>query len=375
MFKPIPKSDVTIRPFKTFKSWNLNTGSVGYNVIRNLSGSFDTYENTLLTNSLGHIFNEFSFNKSLRTLYYNNVPKKVASVYNWDYGKHTSNTLYNYQVTSSQGLNQYRYYYDTNSLEYVNEFTNYLNRNNFFVNSKGEIIEGTYPDVTKIFGRMNSYGSATERLIGNRYFVIQIPQKYIGEGIQPGSIYITDNSTNKIIVDDSYGNLVYNNSLSTIVGNVFYENGILTITYKTENIGEELYNFGTSNFMLGFKSTKTIYENEVFLEIGPNDFNVSTNPTAVQEYNGGAYIKSKFNVNGTDYDFRIISNYNGVSKMGFSDYEYSASLDPTGSYLAPYITTIGLYDEFYNLVAVAKVPSKPKSTPDYPINFIVRFDT
>lgn len=374
MFKPIPKSDVTIRPFKTFKSWGLDTGSIGFNVVRNLSGSFDVYENTTLTNNLGHIFNEYSFNKSLRTLYYNNVPKKVAEVYNWDYGKHTSNRLYNYQVTSSLGLNQYRYYYDTNSSTYINEFTNYLNKNNYNVNSNGEIIEGMYPDVTKIFGRMKNYGSSTERLIGNRYFVIQIPQKYVGEGIQPGSITITDYATNKIIIDDSYGNLVYIGTLN-IVGNAFYENGIITVTYKTENSGEELYNFGTNNFLLNFKSTKTIYENEIFLEVGPNDFNVSTNPTAVQKYNNAAYIKSLFTINQTDYDFRITSNYNGISKIGFGDYEYSSSLDPTGSYLAPYITTIGLYDEYYNLVAVAKVPSKPKSTPDYPINFIVRFDT
>jgi hypothetical protein len=53
----------------------------------------------------------------------------------------------------------------------------------------------------------------------------------------------------------------------------------------------------------------------------------------------------------------------------------SGSLDPIGSYLAPYITTIGLYDDDLNLVAVAKLPQPIKSLPDYPLNFIVRFDT
>jgi hypothetical protein len=28
-----------------------------------------------------------------------------------------------------------------------------------------------------------------------------------------------------------------------------------------------------------------------------------------------------------------------------------------------------------DLLAVAKIPSKPKSTPDYPVNIVVRFDT
>jgi hypothetical protein len=64
------------------------------------------------------------------------------------------------------------------------------------------------------------------------------------------------------------------------------------------------------------------------------------------------------------------------SKYGsFDDYEFSSSIDPTGSYLAPYITTIGLYDNELNMVAVAKLPQPIKSLPDYPINFIIRFDT
>ena len=61
--------------------------------------------------------------------------------------------------------------------------------------------------------------------------------------------------------------------------------------------------------------------------------------------------------------------------LGFADYEFSSSIDPTGSYLAPYITTIGLYDDELNMVAVAKLPQPIKSLPEYPVNFIVRFDT
>ena len=53
----------------------------------------------------------------------------------------------------------------------------------------------------------------------------------------------------------------------------------------------------------------------------------------------------------------------------------SGSADSTGSFLAPFITTIGLYDDNCDLVATAKLPQPIKSLPDYPINFIVRFDT
>lgn len=47
--------------------------------------------------------------------------------------------------------------------------------------------------------------------------------------------------------------------------------------------------------------------------------------------------------------------------------------DKTGSYLAPYVTTIGLYDGL-DLVAVAKLGSPIKLTGDYPMNFLVKMD-
>ena len=67
-------------------------------------------------------------------------------------------------------------------------------------------------------------------------------------------------------------------------------------------------------------------------------------------------------------------NYARIDPL-FWEYDFSASNDPTGSYLAPYITTIGLYDDEMNMVAVAKLPQPIKSLPDYPLNFIIRFDT
>jgi hypothetical protein len=95
-------------------------------------------------------------------------------------------------------------------------------------------------------------------------------------------------------------------------------------------------------------------QEEIFLSVLENEFNVSTNPTAVNWNSDRTY---------------------GQVKPEFWDYDYSSSLDPTGSYLAPYITTIALYDNELNIVALAKLPQPIKSLPDYPLNFIIRFDT
>lgn len=57
----------------------------------------------------------------------------------------------------------------------------------------------------------------------------------------------------------------------------------------------------------------------------------------------------------------------------FSEYGYSSSLDVTGSYLAPYVTTIGLYSGT-DLVAVAKLSSPVKNSGEYPLNFLIKWD-
>ena len=60
-------------------------------------------------------------------------------------------------------------------------------------------------------------------------------------------------------------------------------------------------------------------------------------------------------------------------KSGFLDYERLTVFDKTGSYLAPMATTIGLYDGL-EMVAVAKLGTPIKITPELPINFVVKMD-
>ena len=59
-------------------------------------------------------------------------------------------------------------------------------------------------------------------------------------------------------------------------GNIFYNSGLITLTRKSN---QRL----TSNWDLSFKSTETIYEHEYLLIVNEDEFNVSTNPSAVIE--------------------------------------------------------------------------------------------
>lgn len=200
-------------------------------------------------------------------------------------------------------------------------------------------------------GLRQSYTSTDERNLGEEIAILSVPQEQYGEGIKVGSVSLTDNITT--YTDDSYSNL--RDGSDNIVGNIFYDRGLVILTDSVTS-GSTL-----SNYELNYKSTITLYETEILINIEEGEFNVSTNPTAVDN----SFIK--LNTIQSSVDPNVFG--------GFGEYEFSSSVDPTGSYLAPYITTIGLYDDNGEMMAVAKLPTPIKCLPDYPLNFLVRFDT
>lgn len=232
-------------------------------------------------------------------------------------------------------------------------------KSQFYLNS------ATASILTEVGNRI-SYASTYERVLENELVVLPIPQSQYGEGIKPGTVVLEDKQLDRTYTDDGYSNLidgyieVDGKLIPNVYGNIFYDRGLIVVTRDVVS-GSVL-----SQFILRYRSTKTIYENEIFLSVLENEFNVSQNPSAV-DFNGADFGKIKLH----NIESNLINNKFG----GFADYEFSSSVDPTGSYLAPYITTIGLYDNELNMVAVAKLPQPIKSLPDYPVNFIIRFDT
>ena len=164
----------------------------------------------------------------------------------------------------------------------------------------------------------------------------------------------------------------------TEYGNIFYSDGLLVFTGLSE----------LSEYSCTFKSTKTIHETEVLISSKAGEFNYSQNPSAVDVTLSGSYdftTTAVTNVSSAQTkkikevrDISQKSSYTGSygSTTGtWNDYFTNESTDPTGSYLTTYISTIGLYDNDGDMVAVAKLPTPIKNLPDYDVNFIVRFDT
>lgn len=95
----------------------------------------------------------------------------------------------------------------------------------------------------------------------------------------------------------------------------------------------------TTAFKIQFKSESTIYQKQIKCHINENEFNYTQNPTILS------------------------GSLNSI-------YSYL-----TGSYFQPYVTTVGLYNERNELLAVAK-SSKPCPIPaNTDITFIIRYDT
>jgi hypothetical protein len=161
-------------------------------------------------------------------------------------------------------------------------------------------------------------------------------------------------------------------------GNVFYSDGTLVV-----------WDYPIDNYTMGYRSTKTIHETEVLVSVKAGEFNTSQNPSAVDvqlfatpefhevtrtgthSRDGSIKIKQVLDISKKSEFYGSI----GTSTGSWDDYDTYRQTDPTGSYLAPFITTIALYDDDGDMVAVAKLPTPIKNLPDMDMNFIVRFDT
>jgi hypothetical protein len=220
-------------------------------------------------------------------------------------------------------------------------------------------------------GRRRSYTSKNERVLQEQMAVFSIPQIYYGEGIKIGTVVLEDEQLVRTYTDDGYSNLI--DSGSNIKGNIFYDRGLIVVA-KDIVSGSVL-----SQFTLNFRSTKTIFENEIFIPVLESEFNYSQNPSAVYEDGARLYTHIMQRPGSTKIGDLVTSSFYDAGikwvRGAFNEYEASSSLDQTGSFLAPMITTIALYDNELNMVAVAKLPQPIKSLPDYPVNFIIRFDT
>ena len=197
----------------------------------------------------------------------------------------------------------------------------------------------------------------TSLISGSRYLqdtavVYAIPKELIGTHIEPRSLilgstedYLVDQDdyivTDYLLpadnnFDDGEGNLI-NSITGEKVGNVLYSHGQIIITDET--LAAYYLNQTNTKQPIRWKSNQPIYTYNYNIKISDNEYNYTFNPTAqtgstMLEYSGSTYLQPSG---------QLADNV-------------------TGSYFQPYITTVGLYNDSNELIAVAKLAQPlPKS--------------
>lgn len=226
------------------------------------------------------------------------------------------------------------------------------------LDSTGDVLTGPASSA----GRYENYLQTT--LTVERFFptgadaivgVISIPSKLYGDKIQPGTFRFTAESGS--VYDDGNGSLFF--SLHNgYAGNIIYQHGLIILTkdnldsnavygsgtYQTSSYAADfnpfIENFITStNATCSFASSYTLFETQYKCTIDTSEFNFSLNPSLISG-----------STDGTVYDFA------------------------TGSYFNPYVTTVGLYNEAQDLIAVGKLAKPLPSNNTTDLTILINID-
>lgn len=194
-------------------------------------------------------------------------------------------------------------------------------------------------------------------------FVVSIAQNLYGDRIKPGSFEMWHASLGNNIVDDTQGNLKVN---TTTVGHIFYERGIAVVRHDTgsgvlsiSSNGLQIVNGSEIN--LDYESDTEFEQHEINIKIKPDEFNFSPfNPT----------VKSIFSSTGS-----ITASFVDMNIPQTSSNAWTIRSLMSAEVVKPYITSIGLYNDQYELLAIAKLATPIERTFNTDQIFIVRFDT
>lgn len=238
-----------------------------------------------------------------------------------------------------------------------------LQLNDFDTNTSPTSEDGTFQE--PLFGTVRSMfytsgaesGSATFAAAGDGIrnfplsesaYVVNIAQRLWGEGIRPGTfVASTPAAGSKTIIDDGRGKLFVSGSTGSleVVGNVFYNLGVAVVNRLPASGSDLIQDEGmffddTDTLQVTFEATLTVFEYTVIASLDPYEFNFSNNSSWFRKASSGEKI---------------------------------LDLVESGT-ASPYVTSIGLYNDKQQLVAVAKLPRPLRRLVGSQQSFIIRFD-
>ena len=327
-YKTLNSQDIIISPLEVTKGFSftgnaLTASDVG--IDRFLGAKFQT------SSATGYIteYSQSSIYYSAQQLYYSNyISSSNGEV-----------QVANTQSINSDGTTKGRI--DSNAFENFTQTD--LNPEKYWPTSSYDaaVLTGSlYGEA--IYGE-DVYGVAT---FDPTISVLSVPKAMFGDYILPNSIKIT--TTSGSYFDDGEGRLLRSNTnnTTTVVGNVTYAQGMIVFTGGTrkEGIGE-LGEYGDAEYGVGIYGGRTIGNNDVL--------NFSEDPNMSMSFSSSFTIyETQYKCTIEENDFNYSQKPTTISGSSNDGTVYSYA---TGSYFSPYVTTVGLYNNNNELVAVGKM--------------------
>jgi hypothetical protein len=301
-----------------------------------------------------------------------------------------SDEIGDYDDTSNVILGR-SYVYEMSDLKTNYDVGNvFYNNNKLVINTTGSILSNLTLDPENY---NNSY------LFMNYKSELNLFEKQYICTVEPGEFNVSSNPTATTSSLFDYGivnkNVFDFNNLDTILRYINYK---LTsnssekwwTNFVSGDYEESVFNFYSSS-IVDYNQNKLTYElktkcGKLNFDINDDGITNTQDATMMWKYfiqnltpnNFGSYLNPRCKRTNYNDLISFLDEKTGKfnitkQKSEFLKYNYSSSIDPTGSYLAPYITNVGLYSGA-DLVAVAKLAQPIKNTGEIPINIVVKWD-
>ena len=333
-YKKLNKQDVYVTSYEANKSYHIvgddefETYDVDGFFIESSSGAYYPLPFHSSTGNSGNVFNRYTGYRGLHQLYVSNFISESA-----DTGQFLQSGSFDNFIMSSLATGSYK-----------SSFRDLPNRANVFSIPRKHTGVGVKPNTFVLF----KSGTVALDSYSGSYF--ESGSDYIENG--PDGLpdtsddYVDSPSTEELIrsgegaeiIDDGEGNLIISGSFllsetgSFKVGDIIYPHGIFFLTSGS------MTEYYRTDLDLKWKATQPIYTYNVRCQVKDHELNFTQHPSAI---------------NGTGGEL-----HNNV----------------TGSSFQPYITTIGLYNDANELLAVSKFSQPIPKSDSTEMTFVVKLD-
>jgi len=345
-YKKLNKQDAFITTYTAHKTWALSGSQFDSYGIQAFNSAGKYNPNLFTTGPISPASsNTSSFARSLAQLYY---PTRSAA-------------------TGEIISHSFDYYYQT-SLSISGSRTYDKNRSN----NLGDIQPYLFSLPTNLYGVNIKPGSFRIK-VDNPQTAAFLVNGYVTSGyVTNGGIPILSGTTDVIFLDDAEGNIYLSGSTPRyIIGDIIYPHGMVIITddlysrffqtIQTPVSSKPLGNFPAplswTSTTMSFDSSHPIFTHNYHCKIRESECNFTYNPTALS-----SSIQTTYNNAGDVYNISGSVN-NGMLKNNV-----------TGSSFQPYITTVGLYNDANQLIAVGKMTRPVPKSANTEMTIIVKID-